>query len=173
MTALIYGTLLILTAFLLQIIIWRIHLPKRQTVVLLFIFFTIIAVGPSILSHFAPGFNILGVGPPSTFYEFLQTWLFTVAVTLAYMITYSAIEADSPSLIMILMVHNAGVNGLPKDEMEKKLTNDLLILPRLKDLITDNMAVLNQERYVLTPKGIFLANLFNFYRNVLGLGKGG
>lgn len=89
------------------------------------------------------------------------------------MITYSAIEADSPSLVMIRAVAKAGSGGLNKKEFEKTMNDDLLVIPRVRDLLNDKMAYIDGEKYRLTPKGFLFARLFVLSRKILNAPKGG
>ncbi len=173
MTALIYGSILVASAFALHVIIWRIHLPKRQTKTLLLLFFGVLSCGSLFLLIYAAEITIFGLHPPDTVLDFFQIWLYFISLTLAYMITYSAIEADSPSLLIILKIAEAGETGFDKNILNHELDDSVLILPRLNDLLVDKMAVLEEGKYRLKLKGILLARLFTFYRNIMRLEKGG
>lgn len=156
-----------------QLVVWKIRIPKRQTKVLLGIFFGTLITGLLALRavpYFIPG---LAVYVPKHSLEYLHISISFVSLTLAYMITYSAIEADSPSLVMIRAVARAGAAGLDKREFEKTMNNELLIVPRVRDLVTDKMAYMEGDKYRLTPKGVMFARLFVFYRNLLNAPKGG
>ena len=104
MNVLLYGSLLFMAAFVLHVVVWRIRLPKRQTKALLFIFFGVLACGSLLLFKYPGTIIILGLHPPVAVPEYCRIWLYFVSLTLAYMITYSAIEADSPSLMIILKI---------------------------------------------------------------------
>ena len=54
------------------------------------------------------------------------------------------------------------------------MTHDVLVIPRIKDLLLDRMVYLEGEKYLLTPKGILFAQLFIYVRKILGIeNKGG
>jgi len=110
---------------------------------------------------------------PGSISEWLRIGIFHISLTLAYMITYSAIEADSPSLVMVMAIANSGPNGMDAKEFEATLNDDLLIRPRIMDLITDKMAYKEDGRYRLTKKGLLFANIFIYYRRLLRAPKGG
>jgi len=84
------------------------------------------------------------------------------------MITYSALEADSPSLVMIMSIANAGKKGLDRMALQTNLSDDLLIKPRVMDLILDKMAYMDGEKICLTSKGVIFAKIFILYRNLMG-----
>lgn len=160
-------------SFLVQLIVWKIRIPKRQTKVLLGIFFGTLITGLSALTavpYLIPG---LAVYAPKHSLEYLHISISFVSLTLAYMITYSAIEADSPSLVMIRAVAKAGSGGLDKKEFEKTMNDDLLVIPRVRDLLNDKMAYIDGDKYRLTPKGFLFARLFVLSRKILNAPKGG
>jgi hypothetical protein len=96
-----------------------------------------------------------------------------VALSLAYIVTYSAVAADSPTLIMILRIAEAGGAGMDRASLERAIDDNVLIAPRLKDLLTAQLVELDGETYRLTLKGVRWARLFAFYRNLIRAGKGG
>ena len=89
------------------------------------------------------------------------------------MITYTALEADSPSLVMIRAIGNTKDKGLPKELFNKMLSDDVLIKPRIEDLLLDKMAYLDGDKYYLSKKGILMARIFVFYRGLMNVSKGG
>jgi len=173
MPEIIYGSLLFGVAFTLHIIAWRIYIPRRQTKILLLIFLGVLLLGSLILFRFAAAISTFGMHPPTAMVGCFRMWLFVVTLILAYMITYSAIEADSPSLLIILKIHAAGSSGLDKELVALQLDDGVLIKPRLNDLLVDKMAELHHEKYRLKAKGAFMARLFTFHRNLIRANKGG
>jgi len=172
MKVLFWGLCLLVLAFLLHLVVWKVRLPKRQTKIMLIIFFVTLVTGSAFLwTH--PAYSLFGIEAPGVWTEFLRIALLFTAFTLAYMITYSALEADSPSLVMVLSIARAGPEGLSKDVFFQQMTDDILIKPRVRDLLTDKMAYLDGDTYRLTPKGTLLAKIFVVYRSILGAGKGG
>lgn len=173
MLVLIYSLLLFSTAFVFHIVLWKIRLPKRQTKVLLQIFFGTLIIGVLSLisiSLLIPGFdNLIPMKPP----EYLHICLIFISLTLSYMITYSALEADSPTLVMVMTIAKAGVEGLDKKEFDQRLNDDLLIKPRIRDLVIDKMAYLDGDKYKLSRKGVLFARIFIVFRKLLNASKGG
>jgi hypothetical protein len=171
MATLLWGGAAVLLAFAIHVVVWRIRVPQRQTRALLLIFFgTLFAllVGLAAL----PG----GESPlplPHHTSEFVQIVLFGTACALGYVITYSAVEADSPTLVMIRAIAAAGPDGLPEQQFQAEMGDDLLIQPRLDDLVRDEMLVLSDERYQFTPKGRRFIGIFLRFRRLLTMGKGG
>jgi hypothetical protein len=152
---------------------WRIHVPKRQAKVLFLLFLGVLCCGFFICWKYGTKLSIFGFHPPTTLAQYLQISMYFLSLTLAYMITYSAVEADSPSLIMIMRISDAGKQGLPKESLEREIDDGVLIEPRLTDLLVDKMANVHEGRYRLRVKGILMARVFVFYRHMMGAGKGG
>ena len=169
MRVLFWGLALFAGAFFFQLIIWKIRLPDRQSKTLLQIFCGTFLGGLFIIWVAGLEFQALNILPPQSLSEYLHVSLFFISFTFAYLITYSAVEVDSPSLIMILAIQNAREVGLTKAEFERSNTDDILILPRINDLVHDKIAYLKGDKYRLTSKGILLARVFNSYRKLLNL----
>jgi hypothetical protein len=173
MAVFLYGSLLFLTGLVVHLIVWRIRLPRRQTKGLLIIFLVTLVFGCVLYDDTVPTLNTSGADSPFALAEFFQLSLFFLSLTMAYLITYSAVEADSPSLVIVRKISEAGTGGLKKDLLAREIDESVLILPRLKDLIVDKMAVIEHGRYRLKTKGVIMARLFKFYRRLMGAGMGG
>ena len=173
MTTFLYGSLLLMAAFGLHVVIWRIRVPGRQNKVLLQCFLGVLVVGSLLLNYFSNDIALLGVNPPTRLAAYARLWMYFISFTLAYMITYSAVEADSPSLVIILKIAATGASGLKEESLLRELNDDALIVPRIRDLLRDKMAVQAEGKYRLRPKGVMLSRLFQLYRNLMGAGKGG
>lgn len=167
-----WGNLVFFSFFLLHLAVWKIKLPARQTKVLLLILFGGLAASLAVFVLF-PAFSLAGFAAPSGAAELLAVALYVTSFILAYMITYSAVEADSPTLVMIKTVADAGARGIAREDFFAVLNDAVLVEPRIRDLLTDRMAVLDGGRYSLTAKGRLFAAIFVNYRALLGLGKGG
>ena len=173
MAGITYGSLLIFAAFFLHLIIWQIRVPKRQTRALMQCFLGVFVVGSFIFRYYSPAISVFGLHPPVALTEYFSIGFYFISITLAYIITYSAIEADSPSLMIIMKIHEASESGLNMESLKADLNNSRVILPRLKDLLIDKMAELEEGKYRLRVKGRLMAKLFSSYRNLMVTGKGG
>jgi hypothetical protein len=161
------GLGLIFIAFLIHLGIWKIHLPKRQTLALLRIFFGTYFFSIPIF-EFMVRTKILGQPfLPLNVIEYAHIFLFFTSFTLAYIITYSALEVDSPSLLIVKFIAEAEPAGLEQDVLSAKLTDEILILPRINDLILDKMAIWEGTKLHLTPKGKWFAKTIMAYRTLL------
>jgi hypothetical protein len=170
---LFYASSLFGISFLSHVIVWRIHLPKRQGKVVGLLFFGFLCGGSLLFWKHGMDLSVFGLHPPSDLAQFLQFWLYYISLTLAYMITYSAVEADSPSLIIIMKIAERGSSGVSKENLARLINDEILMEPRLEDLLKDKMAELCEGKYRLRAKGMIMAHVFRFYRNIMGANKGG
>lgn len=167
MNILVNSLLLFGFAFAVHLVLWRIRVPKRQTATLLVLFVGVLAAGGCALACDALRLSRLGIPALGGAADFLQVGSFFIACMLAYIVVYSALAADSPSLVMIQQIADAGAAGLSHEDLLERASTRVLIDPRLQDLISDRVADFEGARYRLRPKGVRLARLITFYRNTL------
>ena len=174
MKILLCGSTIFCLAFFVHLIVWRIRIPGRQTKVLKQIFAYTLLASLFVIWCLSAFILKLGLFELLNFFEYLHISLFYLALTLAYIVTYSGMEVDSPSLVMTMKIAAAGTEGLSKEEFDESLPDDILVKPRVRDLVRDEMVTLNGEKHRITTKGVILAQLFIFYRKLLGITlKGG
>lgn len=159
-------------AFLIHLLIWRVRLPYKQSRSLLLSFYLTFVIA-SLFLPFIPHGRVWSLLLPHDLLELAHVLVIFTSLTLAYLITYSALEADSPSLVMVNLIAQAMPEGLSTLDLEKQLNDDLLIVPRIKDLLRDNLATLQGDKLVLTPQGRAFVQIFIFFRSWLKIGKGG
>jgi hypothetical protein len=173
MRILLLGTFIFFLALSLHLAIWRLCLPKRHRKALLRIFLATFFVIIFVIWILSSRDLIPGIFRIHYFSEVIHTFIFVIAFTFSYIITYSAVEANSPSLAIIKTIARAGDEGLGKEKLLMMLNNDVLIRPRLADLLTDGLVSITDGRYRLTSKGFLTARIFITYRKLLNLPIGG
>jgi len=173
MKILFWGIMSFLSSFMIHLIVWRIHVPEKQTKVLLCICFGTLLIILSGLWNNLIFSSRFGSLTPTNVLEYFQIFILTTSLILSYIITYSAIEADSPSLLIVREVADAGPDGLKEEKLTAELNNDFLIEPRLRDLIVDKMVYVYGDKYRLTSKGFLIAKIFVLSRKLLNAPKGG
>jgi hypothetical protein len=100
--------------------------------------------------------------------------LYYCTTTLVYIGGYTLLEADSPSLLIIDRIHKAGSEGLEKNSLYTSLDDNILVTPRVNDLLRDKMSVLVNGRYKITRKGAFMVQVLLFHRKLMKVNhKGG
>lgn len=155
-------SLLVFATFLLtHITIWKIKVPIKQSAALLKI------SGLTILLFLIFSWPFYG-----NFLAGLHIFIVFISLVLAYLITYSAVEVDSPSLVIINMVAESGSVGISKDRLLDKLSDEKLVIPRIDDLKRDNL-VYSDGKYKLSAAGYLMTRLFVVFRKFLNLPKGG
>jgi len=165
--------LLILLSFLIHLIIWKIRLPKYQTKTLILIFFGTFFISIFLFELFIPANYQSSQYVPQNFFDYVHIFLFFTSIMFAYLITYSAIEVDSPSLVITELIFDAGPGGLSKDALFTRLSDEVLVIPRINDLLRDNMIVSKGGKLNLTRKGKWFVMIFIFYRFLLNAKRGG
>ena len=174
MITLFWSSALFVLAFFIHLVLWKVRLPKRQTKAILQIFFATLFVGIFILWNLPNDPIVWKIPPPVHLREYIHISLFFISLTLAYVISYSALEADSPSLVIVAYIANAGSNGLDKKCFDELMNDNILIKPRIRDLLLNNMVERDGEKYVLTAKGILFVRIFIIYRKIMNVPhKGG
>ena len=173
MKILIYGTIIFCLALSIHLVVWKIRIPKGQTKTLLKIFFGTLFVCLIVVwvaSKTIINLNSLLLKQSS---EYLHIFIYFTSIALAYIVTYSAVEVDSPSLVIVMNLAKSRKEGLDKEKLKQLINDDLLVKPRIRDLVDDKMANFNSGKYKLTARGLFLIRMFIFYRKLLNAGKGG
>ena len=164
-----FGLSLFLFAFFFHLVLWRFYIPKRQTRTLLVLFVMVWILGLAFRYYLADS----EIVPSFSFVDSLHVSLLYASLYASYAVTYIALEVDSPSLVIALRIAKAGSRGLPREELHRLTDNDLLVVPRVRDLVRDRWIFFEKERYRLTRKGRFFAELFILFRGILRAGKGG
>jgi hypothetical protein len=163
------GGALLAFAFLIvaQLVVWRVRRAGHYTAL------SVLSLLVLILS--VAGFQGLGALRflPQSAWDYWYFVMLYGAITLAYMITYSAVQADSPSMSILLLIDRAGGRGVTATELMSTLNDEVLVVPRLNDLLVGRLAILETGRYVVTPSGSFLARIYIAYRALLKMEKGG
>jgi len=155
-----------------QLVVWRVRRPGHYTalsVLSLVVLALSVATFHALRTVTASGLGFL----PQSGWDYWNFLMLYVALTLAYMITYSAVQADSPSMSILLMIDQAGGRGATAPELRSALNDQVLVVPRLNDLLVGRLAVLEKGRYTVTPNGSFLAGIYIAYRALLKMEKGG
>lgn len=168
MSALLVGPALFGAALAAHLVLWRIYLPARQTRALL-----VLMAGLPLVALAASALGVLPLPGLAGLAAHIEAGLFVLAFALAYVITYSGLEADSPTLVIVLAIDSAGPEGLPLAALDAALSDERLLLPRLRDLLRDGLARMEGGRYAITTKGKRFVRIFALYRGLLGLGRRG
>lgn len=167
MRVLACGSILFCVAFAIHLVWWRVSLPRRQPRALLVLFPAVFAAGLAAMRVAVPDWA------PATAWEALHALFMFGALTLAYIGTYPALEADSPTMAMVMMLDAAGDQGVERSAFEAAFDASTLLVPRIRDLVRDGMADEDDGRLRLTMKGRVFVGILITHRRLMGMGKGG
>lgn len=166
MAVAVFSFILFTAGWLIHLALWRVHVPRPATRMLLVIFFSILPVGLA-AAWWLPG---LQLGR----WQLVQASLFHIAAALAYIIIYAGIEEPSPTLTLVRKLHGAGASGCPLDELSAVLTDDALVDVRLHSLQASGLAVHKSGEWRLTPEAVRVARVMETVSTrILNLPKGG
>lgn len=168
MATILFAFILYCIAFALHLIIWHIRLPQQHTRGLMLIFFGTLSVG--LILAWWPSFFQLG---PTTIWEYVSVVLFHSVLSLAYIAFYSAIEEDSPSLLLVNAVALSGDKGMDQASCQQLIGDDFLLNRRLELMLRDKWVVKQEDRYILAPKGVKMVAVFVVVARAIGLPQGG
>jgi hypothetical protein len=161
------GLALLLLAFFVHIVAWRVHLPRRSIRALLGIFAATPLVAIPIYSFIAP------VAAFADASDAVRILLFYVSCALVYVVLYSAIESRSPSLAIVSYVASCGSAGCAGADLAGRITDDEGISARVAAMKAARMIVVSDGQCTLTPAGRRWAGLFEFASAIFRLPLGG
>jgi hypothetical protein len=163
MTVFLTSVGLFLLSFLVHLFIWRCKLPKHQIKALLLIFaivFCLWLFGTFIYAR--------------DLFEILHVALFYGSMSLCYVITYSAIEADSPTLSLIRFLAEGGGTGRSLAEVSQFMAQRPFVRARLSALILSGLIREEGSRYVSTgPQPVSFRVILGFRKLYGPIARGG
>jgi hypothetical protein len=163
MVALLTTLALLATSWVVHFVWWRIRRPQQQTLGILVVF-ALTPVVAAILGHGAFG------PPPGDFPGMILLYL---GATGCYVITYAGVEEYSPSLVMVRTIEAGGAHGCSRQDLERVITDDAFIAPRLHALRRDGMVAAAGTGFALTPRGRRVARTSERLARLFGLRGGG
>ena len=166
MTAVLFASSMLAVAWVLHIWLWRVSLPKAQLKSLLILFLLVWAAAVVALVCCYVFANSL--------VSFLYFSLFYWSAALCYVITYSAMEGDSPTLSLTRHLHAKGAEGVSHVEIEEFFQQRPFVGARVKALVTDNIFIEESGGYRLSSgKYLFFRLILGYRRVVFGPIKSG
>jgi len=109
-----------------------------------------------------------------TIIEWLAIYLIHFALASAYILSYPAIEAVSPSLAISLMVGDSNLHGVVHEDLMHIFDDEIVLEPRIRDLIEAGLIIESNGYFMVTHRGAKFVRCFMLLRRLLGLpiGKG-
>jgi hypothetical protein len=170
LSVVVIGVGLFVLAFAAHVAWWRRGRPRRSGQTLICLLTVVILVGWGVALTAASGVT---TSVPPDIFAWLQALALALALAASYVMTYPALEIESPTLVIIEVIAQRGNQGIEVDEFHRCLDDSVLVLPRIQDLVDEGLAVLRDGRYQATAKGLMLVRVFVAWRKILGAGLGG
>jgi hypothetical protein len=148
---------LFVIALVVHVILWKVRLPKHHTQALLVIFFSILLLGLS-----------LGICKCFSLLEILHASLLYASLSLCYVITYSAIEVDSPTLSLMRFVAENPLQGRTLSEIESFFAKRPFIRARISALLHSSLVREENGRYLIHGSPSLPFQLILGFRRIFG-----
>lgn len=163
MRIIVAGVALLFTFLLAHLILWKIRLPKRHIASLLIIISLLMLVW-ALLAQFLR----------FTVWEALHAALFFGSMSFCYVIAYSAIEGDSPTLSLMRFVGAGPAAGCSFEEIEAFFAARPFIRSRIEALLSSSLIRQDAGRYFIAGKPSLAFRLILAFRMLFGtIAKGG
>lgn len=161
MAVFLSAAILLAIAFALHLIWWRLKVPRRQPLALLVLFPTVAVCGFAAIyaTSLFPGELPLP--------RLLLAVLLFGSVGVVYLILFSAMQEDSPSLTLIRLISEAGPRGIHRHELLQAAKGHSYVKARIDMMISDGMAVETATGLHLASQGLWLSSVVLFYRKLL------
>ena len=154
---------LVVASLAIHVVVWKIRLPRRQIISVLIIFAVVLCF-----------WLVYAVIQSVPFPILLHVALFQMVAGLSYAITYSAIEADSPTLSLMHFLAEGGANGVPAADVFGFLSQRPFVKARLAALLASGLIRVQDDKYILAGKGSLAFRVVLGYRRLYGpVTKGG
>jgi hypothetical protein len=169
-SVLLVGFTLFAACLTLHIMMWRIRRPRSDVRAL----FVIFLIAPTLGGVALFGASLLASGGqvPAAL-DVAAVLLVHWALASAYLLTYPAAQAQSPSLEIAFAVGRSMPRGLSREEILALLNSEALVHARMDDLVANRLVRADGDRYVLTISSTRLIRGFLGFRALLGLPKQG
>ncbi len=164
MTILVSTAATFLVAFVLHLVWWRIKVPVHQLKALLVIF-GLIYVATTLASCILRP-TLFAVGEAGVILGWIYFSAFYWSAAFCYVITYSAMEGDSPTLSLTRELAKRGNRGMTRGEIEVFFAQRPFIGARIAALVKDGVLIPEEGGYRLAPGSYLFFRLILCYRRV-------
>ena len=157
------GFALFLLCLSLHIIVWRRWHPQRHSPALLGVF---------LLPLIPFGAFLLWICKGASLSDLAAIGLLHLALSCAYIQMYPAVQAFSPTLVILVLVKRSMPLGMTREELLSRLNDNFLLEARVHDLVDAQLVHETGDQLELTSRGSRLIRSFITFRRTLGLGMG-
>ena len=161
---LIKGLMTFFSCLVFFLISLKFYRPKKE----IFYLFIIFIICPTIYYCFV----LLDGGFQQDIIELIVVIEIHYAISLAFIQTYPVLKIEIPTFKILSLLKNAKNTGLTKSNLKELMFEDELYINRLVDLKNDGFISQNGDIVSLKPSGKILAEIFIYYRRLLGFSTG-
>ena len=161
MAVFISGLALLAIALAIHVIWWRLKVPRRQPFILAMLLLSLGVCGFAAL--YAAALFPAELSLP----RILLAFLLYGSGGVVYLILFSAMEEDSPSLTLIKLIAEAGPRGVHRDDLMRIVEKHSYIKVRIDMMVSGGMAVETPTGLRLASRGLWLSKVVLFYRKLL------
>lgn len=158
MSELAWGVGLFLAVWCAHLAAWKVRVPKAGRRMLFLVFLGALPPAAALMTRHAPAPSVV-----------LASALY-LALALAYLALYVAIEGDSPTAALTGILAGAEPAGMTAEELGRALGLARHLRSRLELMVTDGMAEFVEGRYRITGKGRRLLGYYDVYGRIAGTG---
>lgn len=145
--------------FMVQVFVWRIVLPKNQSLTLAKISGLSFVAAMFLSKRF---FDI-------SFWEGIHCLMFFLAVTFVYIVTLLGTKDVGPSILIMRQLESTKNNGSTLADFYSVVTNEYLIETRVHELLNSHLICMKYDKFVITRRGKVYLSFYTFYRAALGI----
>lgn len=167
MQTLAWAMSLLLAGLGLHLALWRLRLPENQLATLLKLFFLVLVGWLGLNAGLALA-GARAFGLPLALAPCLMVALFFQATSWAYVVLYTTIEADSPSITILQALHAAGPKGLTEAELLHRTGMERFFDARIARMEADGMLQRTPEGFAPRGSGSALLGLVQLWRRIMG-----
>lgn len=148
-----------LAAFVVHLVAWRIRVPRRAVRTLIAIFAT------ALVAALGTGWtSVSGFG----WGESLYLAALCGAIALSYLLVYTGIECDSPTLSLAFWAGQGGAAGRPAAELDAFVRACPFVQSRLAELEQGGFVIRRGENLEIVEKSMLVFAAGEFYRRLMG-----
>ena len=168
----LYGALLFLVGFIVHVVLWRVRRPVNTTATIILVFVVSVFIVWLALSTIGIFQGLTGFLPQEPVDKILSL-LLALALAASYIMTYPALENDSPTLKLVYLIAGKRQTGATEEELSRSFSNKNAVEPSITEMISEGLVRIEDESILLTERGHRLARVYRKWRVILGAEMGG
>jgi len=167
-----YGIFLFLVGFIVHVVLWRVWRPVNTTATIILVFVVSVSIVWFALSIFNLFQGLTDVLPQEPIHNILSL-LLAFSFALSYIMTYPALENDSPTLKLVYLIAQKRRIGITEEELSRSFSNKNAVESSIIEMISEGLVRTKGQSIRLTERGHRLATIYRKWRVILGAEMGG